>query len=177
MIKKDITDLMTQNHQTFIQTLADLSETDFEQVPKGKWCAGQQLDHIIKSVKPVNRAFGIPKYVLAEKFGKAKRPSRTYKVLVTDYLKTLEENPNYILTKDFAPEKIDAKNRNEQLDYLRSLIQHLNEGIAMYSEEELDSYMLPHPVMGKFTLRELLYFTMYHVKHHEKQIHKNLEQY
>ena len=33
-------------------------------------------------------------------------------------------------------------------------------------EKELDQYMLPHPILGKVTYREMLYFTMYHVNHH-----------
>ena len=30
-------------------------------------------------------------------------------------------------------------------------------------EEQPDQYLAPHPLMGRITLRELCYFTIYHV--------------
>jgi hypothetical protein len=39
----------------------------------------------------------------------------------------------------------------------------------------LDLLILPHPLLGKLTLREMLYFTLYHVEHHEKQVLENLK--
>ena len=40
-------------------------------------------------------------------------------------------------------------------------------------EEDLDNYILPHPLIGKTTIREMLYFTIYHVQHHHKAIVDN----
>jgi hypothetical protein len=31
-----------------------------------------------------------------------------------------------------------------------------------WGESELDSYILPHPILGKLTIREMLFFTLYH---------------
>ena len=59
-------------------------------------------------------------------------------------------------------EKLKEKLKNEVLNLCLS--------IEKISEEDLDYYLLPHPILGKLTLREMLYFTIYHVKHHEKQI-------
>ncbi|MFN2437645.1 MAG: hypothetical protein ABR503_00495 [Chitinophagaceae bacterium] len=44
-----------------------------------------------------------------------------------------------------------------------------------YSEEEIDRFVLPHPLLGKLTLREMMYFTIYHVEHHHKITIRNLE--
>jgi hypothetical protein len=41
-----------------------------------------------------------------------------------------------------------------------------------WSEEELDIYNCPHPVLGKTTIKEVLYFTIYHVQHHTEIIKK-----
>ena len=35
------------------------------------------------------------------------------------------------------------------------------------NEYDLDNYQLPHPILGKISLREMLYFTAYHVEHHD----------
>ena len=37
-------------------------------------------------------------------------------------------------------------------------------------EKQLDAYLLPHPLLGKLTLREMLYFTIYHVEHHGRLV-------
>ncbi len=175
MEKKAIIALLSKNHSDFIQKLSLLSDADFEKKPNQKWTAGQQLEHIINSIIPVNRAFEIPKFVLKEKFGFASKPSRSYEELVKDYLLTLKRYHDYELPKEFAPSTIELKDRNSSLQHLDKLVKNLNNNISTYSEEELDTYRLPHPVMGKFTLREILYFTAYHVTHHDKQILKNLQ--
>jgi len=35
-----------------------------------------------------------------------------------------------------------------------------------WSDPQLDHYIAPHPLLGKLTLRELCYFTIYHTGHH-----------
>ena len=49
----------------------------------------------------------------------------------------------------------------------------LLKAIDNWTEEELDTYLIPHPLIGKMTLRELLFFTVYHIGHHLKTI-KNI---
>jgi uncharacterized damage-inducible protein DinB len=51
----------------------------------------------------------------------------------------------------------------------------LNRKIDKISEEDLDKHILPHPLIGKTTIREILYFTIYHVQHHQKAIKENLK--
>jgi hypothetical protein len=38
--------------------------------------------------------------------------------------------------------------------------------VLSYREGKLDHYILPHPLLGKLTLREMLFFTIYHNEHH-----------
>lgn len=40
--------------------------------------------------------------------------------------------------------------------------------------DELDKYILPHPLLGKLTIREMMYFTIYHVEHHKKLTERGL---
>jgi hypothetical protein len=51
------------------------------------------------------------------------------------------------------------------------LIQQLQK----FQEEQFDEIMLPHPILEKITLREMLYFTIYHAEHHRNLLLKNLE--
>ena len=43
------------------------------------------------------------------------------------------------------------------------------------SEKDIDTYRAPHPLIGKLTVRELVYFSIYHVGHHHKSIQKLLK--
>jgi len=38
-----------------------------------------------------------------------------------------------------------------------------------WQEADLDQYRLPHPLLGKLTIREMLYFTIYHNLRHASQ--------
>ena len=166
---------LISGHTSFIKTLRSLSDTDFQRKPGDKWTAGQQLEHIIKSVKPVDMAFGLPLFVLKMKFGLSNRPSISYDALVEKYLKVLDENKDYVLPERFAPEEISLSSKEKKLHKLEKLVQKLAVRLTRFSEDELDAHILPHPVMGKLTLREILYFTIYHVHHHDKQILENLK--
>ncbi len=39
-----------------------------------------------------------------------------------------------------------------------------------WDEQNIDKYLLPHPLLGKITMREMLYFTDLHIQHHNKLI-------
>ena len=40
------------------------------------------------------------------------------------------------------------------------------------SEKKLDICRVPHPILGKISLRELAYFTIFHTQHHIESIQK-----
>lgn len=174
MDKAEISQKLIDHHVTFMNTLGQLSKKDFETKPGQKWTAGQQLDHIIKSVKPFDMAMGLPTFVLKMKFGLANRPSKSYDDLVAKYQKALKEKSGFEMPREFAPEEIPFAKREKALEKLDKLVDKLSSRMNKFSEEELDKYILPHPLMGKVTLREMLYFTAYHAQHHEKQIPENL---
>lgn len=161
-------------HGNFTATLQSLSQEDFQRKPKLKWTAGQQLEHIIKSVQPLDMALGLPLFVLKMKFGLANRPSKAYEALVSKYQKALEDNSDFKMPSEYAPSEIPWQKKEETLEKLDKLIHKLHGRLQKFSEEELDTYILPHPLMGKLTLREMLYFTIYHVQHHDRQIPVNL---
>jgi hypothetical protein len=52
----------------------------------------------------------------------------------------------------------------------------LNKRLKKYSEASLDELILPHPLLGKLTLREMLYFTIYHAGHHHHLIETALSE-
>jgi len=55
------------------------------------------------------------------------------------------------------------------------LVNSLSHKTIKQSETALDLYILPHPLLGKITLREMLYFTAYHVYHHQTIVERDLK--
>ena len=172
MNKQEIIQLMTKNHHDFIEMIRNLSDDEASYAPPEKWNAVQQLDHIIKSVSPVNMAFGLPKFLVKWKFGIANRPSKSYSELVDKY--NLKLSAGGKASSPFVPADSNPFNKETQFNRLNGLVIQLNQKTAKHTEESLDKYILPHPLLGKLTFREMLYFTACHVAHHQKLIEKAL---
>ena len=173
MNKEQIAEMLQSNHTQFIEQLQQLPDTDFCYASDGKWTAAQQLDHIVKSINPVNMAMGLPKFIIKWKFGIANRSSRSYEDLVEKYHVKLQEGGK--ASGRFIPAPVEVAQKPKLLIQLTGLVIKLCHITLVHSEEALDKYILPHPLLGKLTLREMLYFTGYHVEHHRHLVTKGLE--
>ena len=85
MNKQQIIEQLQENHQSFTNMILSLKEKEFLFTTDDKWTAGQQAEHIFRSVKPVELAFALPLFILGINFGKANRPSRSYASLLQKY--------------------------------------------------------------------------------------------
>ena len=65
--------------------------------------------------------------------------------------------------------------REELINKLNYQLDILAQSLSKFTEKELDSLMLPHPLMDKLTLKEMLFFTIYHVNHHLQKTKENLK--
>jgi hypothetical protein len=164
---------LNDSHAQFIRTIQNVSDDDFTISVNNKWTAGQQLDHIIKSVAPVALAFALPGFMLKMSFGKANRSSRTYDQLVEKYKGKLSAGGK--APGRFVPISVAAQHRDKLNKKLLKLTLSLTDRMEGFSETQLDLLLLPHPLLGKLTLREMIYFTIYHAGHHEKQVTDNLK--
>jgi hypothetical protein len=173
MKKEQIIGELTESHNKFTDYILSLNEVDFSFSFQHKWTAGQQIDHIVRSISGILTAFIFPRFFVRLLFGRAKRYSATYENLVKAYQAKLEHGAK--ASRIFVPGKINFSNRNRLVDKLKTNVLKLNESISKFSEEELDSYMLPHPILGKLTMREMMYFVIYHVKHHHRFTKQNLD--
>ena len=74
----------------------------------------------------------------------------------------------------FLPPPQSFEDRSKLINQFQNLISKLKKQIDNYSEASLDELILPHPLLGKLTLREMLYFTAYHATHHQRLVEKYL---
>lgn len=173
MNKFELIEAMNENYTRFINYINTLSETEYLFALEEKWSAGQQLDHLVRSTKPLILAVRLPKFILQLIFGEANRPSKSYEELVEKYLSKISEGAK--ATGNFIPSKVGYDKRLRLQKELESVILKINKGLKNFTEEELDRCILPHPLLGKITFREMIYFSIYHVDHHHFIIDKALQ--
>ena len=86
--------------------------------------------------------------------------------MVKKYLQKLENGGR--ATGRFIP-------KTESIEKGNKLKVDLKNEVVKLTEDEFDKYILPHPLLGKLTMREMLYFTIYHVGHHEELTKRNFK--
>lgn len=153
---------------TFCLDLPD--EHFFFQPADHDWSAAQRLLHLCISVKTTTAAYALPKFLVRWIGGKPKHPSRTYEELVAEYQRRLAEGAK--VKGRFIPRPVKPNSKKEDLvnnwrQFTTIYLQALRKN---WPDELLDHYIVSHPILGKITLRELCYFTIYNTGHHQKAI-------
>lgn len=149
-----------------------LPEHQFFHQPEGKWSPALQTKHLITSTNMARLGFVLPGFMVRLIGGKPNRPSRSYEELVNRYHTKLTEGGR--ASGRYIPKPISAGSGREQWlrKYEKSMIRMAAAIGKIKNEERLDQYLAPHPLLGKITLRELAYFTIYHSHHHLDSIRK-----
>ena len=134
--------------------------------PTGKWSIAQNVKHLITSTDTTRSAFSLPRFLVRLYAGKPNRPSRTYDELVEKYKLKLEKGGR--ASGRFIPNPVTAKaNKEKMIQTFSKAMQQLTASInKKWQDPQLEKYIAPHPLLGKITLRELCYFTIYHTQHH-----------
>lgn len=153
-------------------------ETDhFFRQPSEKWSIAQNVKHLILSANATKPAYSLPKFIIRLYAGKPNRASRSYDELVNKYKTKLQQGGK--AGGQFVPAIISpATGKENMLDSFSKAMKRLIEVIdTKWTDEKLDRYIAPHPLLGKITLRELAYFTIYHTQHHLAIIKDRLQEY
>jgi hypothetical protein len=132
------------------------------------WSPADNVRHLLKSNRPVERALRLPKLLLLLRFGISNGRSRRYATVVATYRQALAGG---VTAGPFSPRPLTKGERTEaaRRRYVADLAASLD-GLAAatgnWSERALDRLRLPHPALGPLTVREMLLFTAYHNTHH-----------
>jgi hypothetical protein len=133
------------------------------------WSASDNIDHLIKSHKPLAKALKLPKITLQAMFGTPQKASMSYEDLCQIYrdeiAKGAQASGRYLPSNE-NPDANAEKKKKELIDQFSKVSSELVFAVEKWAEEELDQYLLPHPILGKLTIREILFFTIYHNLRH-----------
>jgi len=162
---------LLKNHDDFIARLLVLPNNKRTASRNGKWTPAQHLEHILRSVRPVASVLLLPKWILRWRFGRPDREPRTYAALVQRYQERLATGGT--APARFAPSNIQAKQVEELATALQQVVHSLTHRVRTWTETDLDTTLLPHPLLGKVTVREMLFFTVYHVQHHKRLVERD----
>ena len=166
MNKEEIIAAAQKIFSAFTQCCNSIDEAIFFNNPLAKWSVAENVQHLIIATNTSTLAFSLPKFLVRWVAGKPNRKSRTYNELVAKYKKKLEEGG--AATGRFIPRPITIHFGKEKLllNWQKAITKHLAALQKNRTENDLDSYLVKHPLLGKITLRELCYFTIYHTQHH-----------
>jgi hypothetical protein len=167
---KEELSLALQTVNTAISAYGEgLSPERFFAHPPEVWSVAENMQHLILSVSPIVKAVLIPREKLSKRFGLADRPSRPYASIRDEYKQGLQMGvvapPEYQPAADTLPPEPHLA-QQQILDKWREISAQLTTYLDAWTETELDTYQVPHLLMGLLTMREMLFFTLYHNFHH-----------
>lgn len=158
---------------------SSIALAQFFTAPANKWSPAANLDHLIKSITPVTIALRLPTFLLAILFGKATVSSKRVGEIKQIYLRKLAEGAK--ASRAFIPK--NNKNLSDPAKGKELLITEWNKAteklmlsFSQWNEDELEKIRLPHPILGKLTVREMMLFTLYHYSHHLNNVEKLLKE-
>lgn len=156
----------------FIELVNNLNKDEFENNINDKWSAGQDLVHLIKVLRIVNIGFTLPKPFLRLMFGINKNDNRTFEHLQKLYKSALEGGAK--APTIYIPKPVSYNEKDNLIKKYESLNKSFIDKLNNHTQFELDTYRLPHPILGKISLRELANFTSFHTSHHIESLKSKL---
>ena len=167
--KIELIDTLKDSNRRVLIWFTEIPVKDFFNRQGEVWSASDNLDHLIKSHKPIAKALKLPKITLQAMFGKPQKPSISYEELCKNYrneiAKGAQASGRYLPTQESLDTTAEVR-KKELLDRFSKASMELVSVVEKWDEHALDQYLLPHPILGKETIREMIFFTIYHNLRH-----------
>jgi hypothetical protein len=154
-------------HNRFWDTVEKMPLTIQSLSINNKWTPVQNVEHINMCIEPLVRYLNTPKELIKEKFGLKSEVGFEFKDLNEKYIQAVQNGA--VISETFKPKDNSPSFKNERMRG-NELINKINSLLEMWSDDELSAHICPHPVLGRISVREMLYFTIFHCETHIKII-------
>ena len=172
MTKNEISAAAATIFNQLTDTCNTIKETDFFERPGEKWSVAENIQHLVLSTRTTTLAYSLPRFLVRWIAGTPNRDSRSFDELKEKYYKKLEAGG--VATGRFKPKPIAEKYGKPKImaNWKNATAKFISAFEENRTEKDLDNYLVKHPLLGRITLRELCYFTIFHTVHHLNIIEK-----
>ena len=145
------------------------ADTFWRRPARDVWAPVDQVRHLTKSIRAVNQGLVLPRPLLALFFGLARGGTmRSFQALRERYKEVLANGGS---AGGYAPRALGESDATEErragiMAEHAAVVAQFAATIERWPERSLDRYQLPHPLLGKLTVREMAQFTLLHNVHH-----------
>ena len=176
--REDLVSALSASERDVADFFASLTADELVLRVESAWTATEQLTHLNTAVSAVAKGFAVPRILLRVRYGRSTSSGRSYTLLRDDYRGRLAAGgrasgpfvPDHQMLSAAQGEAL----RHDLLVRWRRVNGRLREAVASWGENDLDTIRMPHPLLGKISAREMLYFTLYHAEHHVAATRKRL---
>lgn len=173
MNKKEVIEVLDVAHSDLFSWLKDQDSKQWVEGPEGKWTSGQHILHLVESIRMLNKALRVPKFILKKRFGIANRPLRSYDEVAQRYDERLAANLDRAEEFNRGLKVPSIKDKERLVATLQIQNKKLQYKTNKWSDAYLDTLLLPHPLMGRMIIREIIMWTAHHTRHHTEILKEN----
>ena len=163
--KKEIIESLQISFENVNSIIQSTPDDIFHEKRNGKWSIAENLDHLIQSTKPIASVLKKNKLYLLG-FGLSFKGSEKFETLKSNYHLKLSQGLAPANGGGFVSKNVKSISREKFLENWNMIGSKFPNRIDQWSESSLDRFKLPHPLLGKLTVREMLFFTIFHNEHH-----------
>lgn len=179
--RDEILQALSQVETAVTSFFGSLSDEEFVLRVEEAWSPAEHLMHLNTSVSAVARGVSIRPWILRLRFGRARAPSRRYDELRAFYRARLAEGVRatgpYVPPREEVTGASVSAYRSEVLARWKRVNERLRGAMGGWSERQMERIRLPHPLLGKLSVREMLFFTLYHNQHHIEAAKRRLPRF
>ncbi len=173
MTKSEIVNLLEKKHQELVDLIDNQPTEKWMHGPENKWTFGQHILHLADSIQLLNKALSYPKFILKYKFGTSNRETRSYDAVVKKYQEKLAANQKRARQFNIKLKIPSLEEKSFLVNKLKTQNKKLQYKTNKWKDEDLDTLLIPHPLMGRITVREIIMWTAQHTEHHIQILNDN----
>jgi hypothetical protein len=181
LTREDLVSALTASETDVADFFASLTPDELVLRVESAWTPTEQLAHLNTVVSAIAKGFAVSRFILRIRYGRARGPRRSHTALRDDYRALLAAGgraagPFEPSRQDLSPAQSEA-HRQALLARWTRVNGRLQKALELWDEKHLDTIRLPHPLLGKISAREMIYFTVYHSEHHVAATRKRLPRF
>jgi hypothetical protein len=151
-----------------------IPENLFFSKPENGWSPFENTKHLNTSTSVVSLFLRKELKFLLLLFGHSDS-KKSMQEIIKNYNEKLNSGSGAgVFSPFFATSDIDIDKKKSEINSLLQSLQDLINVLPSWSEQELDSTNIIHPILGILSVREMLYFSLYHLYHHSSKVQQRL---